>query len=151
MSDKKEATMQPSFFGELFQFGLYKRTQGKIIRQATFFALLLIALIGAWRLRDFMETYKLFGVLSGTVLAWIVAVGGAWLSYRLVNVPRFADFLIAVESEYNKISWPSQTELYRSVIVVVFVMALLASLMFVYDFSWAILLDKLGIVNAPKG
>src|SRR5690242_16011949 len=109
MSDKKEATMQPSFFGELFQFGLYKRTQGKIIRQATFFALLLIALIGAWRLRDFMETYKLFGVLSGTVLAWIVAVGGAWLSYRLVNVPRFADFLIAVESEYNKISWPSQT------------------------------------------
>ena len=41
-----------------------------------------------------------------------------WVSYRLVNVPGFADFLIAVEAEMNKVSWPTRTELFRSSIVV---------------------------------
>ena len=40
---------------------------------------------------------------------------GVWLGYRLVNIPRFADFLIAVEAEMNKVSWPSRGELIRSV------------------------------------
>ena len=31
-----------------------------------------------------------------------------------MNMPRFADFLIAVEAEMNKVSWPSKAELIRS-------------------------------------
>ncbi len=33
---------------------------------------------------------------------------GLWLCFRLVNMPRFADFLIAVEAEMNKVSWPTR-------------------------------------------
>ena len=44
----------------------------------------------------------------GWVLVAFVAVlaFGLWLGYRIVNVPQFADFLIAVEAEMNKVSWP---------------------------------------------
>jgi len=38
------------FFRELLQTGIYKRSQGRITRQATFAALLLTAVIGCWKL-----------------------------------------------------------------------------------------------------
>ena len=31
-----------------------------------------------------------------------------WFAYRLVNLSSFADFLIAVEVEMTKVSWPSR-------------------------------------------
>ncbi len=43
---------------------------------------------------------------------------GVWASYRVVNVPAFADFLIAVEAEMNKVSWPTRAELFRASMVV---------------------------------
>ena len=36
----------------------------------------------------------------------LLLVFGVWVSYRLVNVPAFADFLIAVEAEMNKVLGP---------------------------------------------
>ena len=44
----------------------------------------------------------------------LVLVVGVWVSYRVVNFPAFADFLIAVEAEMNKVSWPTRTELIRA-------------------------------------
>ncbi len=38
------------FFRELFQLGIYKRSQGRVTRQVTFAALALIVLLAAWRL-----------------------------------------------------------------------------------------------------
>ncbi len=65
-----------------------------------------------------------------------------------MNVPRVANFLIDVEGEFNKISWPSQTELYKSVIVVILVMVLLALMMWTFDFFWQIVfLHGLGIIR----
>jgi len=40
------------------------------------------------------------------------------------------DFLIAVEAEMNKVSWPSRAELVRSAAVVIFVIFLLATVLF---------------------
>ena len=34
-------------------------------------------------------------------------------------MPAFADFLIAVEAEMNKVSWPTRTELFRGSMVVI--------------------------------
>jgi preprotein translocase subunit SecE len=68
-----------------------------------------------------------------------------WLGYRLVNWPRFADFLIAVEAEMSKVSWPTKTELYRASTVVIFTMAFLALLLFCYDAIWQFLFDLLGV------
>ena len=38
------------FFRELFQLGIYKRSQGRVARQATFGALFVAVLLAAWRL-----------------------------------------------------------------------------------------------------
>ncbi len=62
-----------------------------------------------------------------------------------MNWPRFADFLIAVEAEMSKVSWPTKTELYRASTVVIFTMAFLALLLFSYDAIWQFLFDLLGV------
>ncbi len=36
----------------LFQLGVYKRNQGRIIRQITFAALMLTVALGAWRMSE---------------------------------------------------------------------------------------------------
>ena len=41
----------------------------------------------------------------------LLAVVGLWAAYRVVNLPAFADFLIAVEAEMNKVSWPRERAL----------------------------------------
>ena len=53
---------------------------------------------------------------------WLLLAAFVWVSYRLVNFPSFADFLIAVEAEMNKVSWPTRVELFRSSIVVLIMM-----------------------------
>ncbi|MEC8240045.1 MAG: preprotein translocase subunit SecE, partial [Planctomycetota bacterium] len=55
---------------------------------------------------------------------------------RLVQLPRFADFLIAVEAEMNKVSWPAQGELVKASIVVIFVIFFLAGVLFSFDLIW---------------
>jgi preprotein translocase subunit SecE len=70
---------------------------------------------------------------------------GMWLGFRLINWPRFADFLIAVEAELGKVSWPKLNELYRASMVVIFTMAFLALLLFCYDALWQLLFEALGV------
>jgi len=74
---------------------------------------------------------------------------GLWASYRVVNVPSFADFLIAVEAEMNKVSWPTRTELFRSSMVVLIMMFVLGFYLAGCDIVWKLLLSwggPLGIV-----
>lgn len=73
------------------------------------------------------------------VIPSIVLAVGIWASFRIVNIPRFADFLISVEAEMNKVSWPSRNQLWRASMVVIVVIFFLAGLLFVYD----LVLDKL--------
>jgi preprotein translocase subunit SecE len=76
----------------------------------------------------------------------IVAVG-LWIAFRLVNVPAFADFLIAVEAEMNKVSWPTRGELLRSSLVVIFCIFFLAAVLFGYDLFWRTLLQLLKVID----
>jgi preprotein translocase subunit SecE len=62
-----------------------------------------------------------------------------------VNYPRFADFLIAVEAEMNKVMWPSQDELVRSSLVVIVLLLAFAGLMYVFDMIWVGLFWLMGI------
>ena len=64
-----------------------------------------------------------------------------WMAYRVVNVPSFADFLIAVEAEMNKVSWPTRPELFRASTVVLIVIFFMAALLAVYDVFWKVLLS----------
>ena len=67
-------------------------------------------------------------------------------SYRVVNVPAFADFLIAVEAEMNKVSWPTRAELFRASMVVLIVMFRLAFILAAFDLFWKVLFHGLHIV-----
>jgi preprotein translocase subunit SecE len=116
-----------------FESSLYKRNQGRITRQATAGGFLAGLAFGCWQLsRIFMDSGA---QLQFGVPLLIMAIG-AWAIYRVVNYPKFADFLIAVEAEMAKVSWPTWSELVRSSIVVIIVIVGLAIMLFGYDYFW---------------
>jgi preprotein translocase subunit SecE len=124
----------------LFQLGLYKRNQGRIIRQLTFAVLMVALATGAWRMNDLAHT----PTLKYAVPLAILVIGG-WLVYRVVNMPRFADFLIAVEAEMTKVSWPTRHQLIRSSLVVIVTIIGFAVLLWFYDAFWSFLLNLLHV------
>lgn len=132
-----------AFFQELFRVGLYKRTQGRIARQVTFAAIAVCLLAGAYQLYGSLIT---MGQLSRLMIPSALIVVGLWVAYRLVNMPAFADFLIAVEAEMNKVSWPTRAELYRSSAVVLVTVFVLAALLFMFDITWRQIFMTLDIV-----
>ena len=144
MDKEKNSTASP--FRELVNLGVYKRSQGRIARQVTFAALAAILAIGVWRLTDYWigyEPWNRYGIPAAILLI------GLWICFRIVNVPRFADFLIAVEAEMNKVSWPSRGELIRASLVVLFLIIALAAILFGYDIFWRWLLrDVLGVLGS---
>ena len=115
---------------EFFRFGFYKRSQGRIARLATFYALVLIVVVGGWAMSRYYETQP--PALHYYLPLAFIAVG-LWMSFRVVQMPAFADFLISVEGEMNKVSWPSRSELFRATVVVILVVFFLAALLFAYD------------------
>jgi len=141
---KEKVASTVMWFGELFQVGVYKRSQGRITRQVTFAALAIAFAVAAWRL-----SYHRLWLSSNValVLSALLLVGGMWISFRIVNMPRFADFLIAVEAEMNKVSWPSKAELIRSSLVVIFVLFFLAFVLFGFDLVWGFVFEAIGILK----
>lgn len=126
---------------ELFRLDVYKKSQGRVARQVTCAVIWLSALILAWRIWTLLGAGSQWRYpLSGLTL-----LAGLWIGYRLVNVSQFADFLIAVEAEMNKVSWPSRAELVRSSAVVIFVIFLLAAVLFGYDLVWQQLFVLIGV------
>ena len=147
MSKQKTAAAQyPSVWQQLFQTGAYKSRQGRITRQVTAASVGLIVLLAAYKLHltlSVMQTSS--SVHYGVPVA--LAMLGMWFSYRLVHMPRFADFLIAVEAEMKKVSWPTWTELVRSSMVVIFVIFALALLLALYDLLWQYLFSAIGLLE----
>ncbi|HUY37107.1 MAG TPA: preprotein translocase subunit SecE [Pirellulales bacterium] len=131
------------FWRDMFSLGVYKRSQGRIARQVTFAALAVALLLGTIALWHFLGDA---GRSTQAAVAGGIAVGGLWICYRVVNLPRFADFLIAVEAEMNKVSWPSRVELVRSSLVVLITMFGLAATLFAYDLIWEAVLTALGVL-----
>src|SRR5689334_16086339 len=120
---KEKSAMYP-FWRELLQFGIYKRSQGRITRQITFAVIALVFAVAAWRLSEYQVGASRLWQFGIPVALGVI---GVWLAYRIVNMPAFADFLIAVEAEMNKVSWPTRHELIRSVIVVIISIAVLTT------------------------
>jgi len=137
-----------AFFQELIHTGIYKRSQGRITRQVTFAAIAVAVTLGLWRLSDTMSGTTLSARMRGCEY-WLPAVllmAGLWITYRVVNVPGFADFLIAVEAEMNKVSWPTRAELFRASMVVLVTIFFLAAVLFGFDWFWRVVFTKvLGI------
>ena len=124
---------------ELLKYDIYKRSQGRMVRQITCMAIWVTIALGAWRMYSLMSDAQ--PVFKYVVPAVLLAVG-LWVGYRAVNLPSFADFLIAVEAEMNKVSWPSRSELVRASMVVILLIFGLTVVLFAYDYAWAWLLSK---------
>ena len=137
-----ESSAVAAFFRELLHAGVYKRNQGRLARQVTFAVLAVGLGLGAWRLSteliDFDRSIR-YGVPT------LVLIVGLWVAFRVVNLPRFADFLIAVEAEMNKVSWPDRPQLIRASMVVMFTIFSMAAILFLYDLLWQMLLGKNGL------
>jgi len=125
--------MIQSFFKELFRVGMYKNAQGKIARRLTFLGLAVVFASGSWCL---IGNYGY--TRTNVIIAGLVFLVGLWISYRVVNFPVFADFLVSVEAEMNKVSWPSKSELFSTTKVVLIFMFLFTALIFAYDiiYGW---------------
>lgn len=120
----------------MFNSSQYKRSQGKVARQLTLAAIAITFAVGAWKLSDAWAGEGP-GMQYGVPLAVLAA--GVWAGFRIVNIPRFADFLISVEAEMNKVQWPGRSELWRASLVVIVVIFFLAGSLFVFD----IILDSI--------
>ena len=123
-----------SLIPELFRFGLYKPTQGRMVRQATFIAIAVTVAFGCFSL----SAGPLGGydqpIRVGVPLAvWLLC---CWVAFRVVNYAKFADFLIAVESELDKVVWPGRKQVMQSTVVVIVTMLFLGVFLFVVDSVW---------------
>jgi len=141
----KEGNTALSPWRELFSLGVYKRSQGRLARQLTYASIVVLVGFGCWSLHNYLATRAVPGTRYGAPV--VVLLVGMWLGFRLVNMPRFADFLIGVEAEMNKVSWPTRTELFRSVIVVLVTIIGLAIVLYLYDILWQLLLRLLGVLR----
>ena len=146
------AVSERSLLSELFLGNIYKRNQGRIVRQVTCLAIWFVVVVTCWRFYDGFMRDVAFEDLSEAAAAWarrgpplLLLAAGMWFGYRLVNWPRFADFLISVEAEMHKVSWPTKPELVKASIVVIFVIFFLAMLLFAYDLIWAVVFQRLNI------
>jgi len=143
---------------ELFRFRLYKSSQGRLIRRLTMVGVWVLFLTGAWKCThlDFMwlagwvgqsgESAGTFALVFSLSLAGLIALIGVWFGYRLVNWATFADFLISVEGEMAKVSWPGKAELWSSTIVVLTVFLLLSAMIYIADLILVFLFKITGVV-----
>jgi preprotein translocase subunit SecE len=132
---------------ELFKTEIYKRSQGRLVRQFTCLAIWVAFALAAWRLAPLLTLEWQVQRPVAYTIAGAVLLAGLWLGFRIVNWPSFADFLIAVEAEMNKVSWPSRTELIRASMVVIVLMFGLTAVLFTYDVVLTSLLKALGVVT----
>jgi len=141
-------TASASWMANFFQAGLYKRNQGRVARQVTFAAGAVIVALGCYSLSQ--QWSDKVNSLQYGVPALLLGAGW-WICYRIVNMSSFADFLIAVEGEMAKVSWPSRQELIRSSIVVIVTILFFAVLLFGYDLLWQQLLSLIGVLELGGG
>jgi preprotein translocase SecE subunit len=123
---------------ELFRARRYKHGLGRLIRRLTMTGVWVLFLTAAWKctLMDFTWLAGLVGIpalVFTYALSGMIALFGLWFGFRLVNWETFADFLISVEGEMAKVSWPGKAELKSSTIVVLTVFLLLSAMIYIYD------------------
>lgn len=94
------------------------------------------------------ETVVLLPAIQYT-LPLLMIVGSLWLAWRAVNMPAFAEFLIATEAELNKVSWTTQKRLYQDTIVVLVTVFLMAVFLFSVDIGWKYVLQFVRVLYIP--
>ena len=122
---------------------IYKRTQGKNSRLWTAMTLMLIVAVGCWKLHLKLQVQD--NVWLHTLVPAAVCAMFAALIYWLSNKPVIADFLIAAEGEIKKVSWSSRKEIVNSTVIVISVVAIMATGLGLVDLGFRLFFSE--IVN----
>lgn len=141
----KSDTMPSSFFECLLQQAAYKITQGILVRRLVFLALAICVLVFCQQFYVFLTQF--FSQAVSVAYVGLIALSGIWISYRLVQYPPVANFLIDVQLESSKVSWSTWPELCRTTAVVLAAMTLFSLFLFACDVSWQFLLRLLTVLN----
>jgi preprotein translocase SecE subunit len=141
----------------------YKASQGLKVRRGTILGLLILggcgiytmmsrsALLGDWDVDvPFMDGWTLTLLPARRyTLMLLLSAGLLWFAWRIVNLPVFADFLIATEAEINKVSWTTRRRLVQDSIVVLVTVFLMTLFLLIVDILWFWLLSnpKIGVLK----
>ena len=133
----------------------YKKTQGRPTRQI---ALCVVVVCLSWLLvqtgalaRPLLKaTFEFVGI--GTSIGWLflclVLVGfSGLLAFALLNRPRWADFLISVQAEIDKVTWPSKAEVRKATVVVLILLVSMAVVIFLFDVIWQWVFKTIGFLQ----
>jgi len=140
-----QTEIKTGFTNELLSVRIHKRTQGKLVRQITAYSIAGIVAIGAYTLSQSWLSDQVAGIKFGIPVA-LTLIGG-WIAFRLVNYLPFAEFLISVEAEMERVSWAGWDELIRATSVVIGMMAILGVVLYVYDLLWVQILSLLNVLR----
>jgi preprotein translocase subunit SecE len=137
------------FFGNLLRAARYKPTQGKRARLWSALALGTVVAAGIYTFYNYAlaDTGRLISY-NTTLLIVLVA---AWIIWRVVEYPPFADFLIATEAEMNKVSWSSWNDLKRATAVVLATVLIISLFLLGVDVLWSKLLQIIGVLRFDGG
>ncbi len=136
------------FLVNLTRVDLFKPMQGWYARVYTAVGLGLVVAAGAWRISEASLDYAPLWRF-GLPAAFAAVLG--WLVFRIVHFPPFAEFLIATESEMNKVSWTSKDDLIRATTVVLSTVVLMAVFLFLVDTLWTFILRMIGVLQFTGG
>ncbi len=141
----------------------YKRSLGLRVRRLTILGILLVGITGVYSMYSqgmVPENWTLAMPFSGkavTILAdaryvvpLVLLVLSLWVAWRAVNVPTFAEFLIATEAEMNKVSWSTRRQLAQDTVVVLLTTLILTLFLLVVDLFWGWLLSRSTVGVLPS-
>jgi preprotein translocase subunit SecE len=137
------------FLFNFLRFDLYKPMQGWYARVYTAAGLGLIAAAGVWRIHE--ATLELQWLTLRLGLPAIFALVFAWIVFRIIEFPPFAEFLIATEAEMNKVSWTSKDDLFRATTVVLSTVLVMAVFLYLVDTLWTFALRMIGVLQFGGG
>ncbi|MGA2264849.1 MAG: preprotein translocase subunit SecE [Phycisphaerae bacterium] len=127
-------------------FEIYKRGQGKYTRLMTFIGGMVLVMIGAALLSEYLTVFSLSPVIRYGIATALV-LGMAAVMFWVVNRPTSADFMIATEGEMKKVSWSSRREIIGSTQVVIITTLILAMILFTVDILFTKLFMTLRVLT----
>jgi preprotein translocase SecE subunit len=138
-----------------FSFAPYKRSLGVRVRRLTILGILLVGASGVytlifqgvlpeeWRLSMPGDLGPVTVLTDAKLLIPVVLIlATLWVAFRAVNVPDFAEFLIATEAEMNKVSWSTRKRLMQDTVVVLVTTLIMTLFLLVVDLFWGWLLSR---------
>ena len=140
-----KAKAETTLVSELLNHRLFKPNQGRVVRQVTAIAIAVVFVVTGWRLKATILSDQSSAV--GYTVFGVIAAIGIWFAFRVVNWPPFANFLVSVEAELDKVSWADWEYLKRATAVVLVTMVALGAYLFFCDVIWQWFFGLIGFLD----